>query len=77
MEDEADAYDFQLVGRDARTLALRLPGGPQGASRRSACRRALRAYLDANGLRGVEIVDDRLEPVRDARSGKLRRVLRA
>jgi phenylacetate-CoA ligase len=76
MEDEADAYDFQLVGRDARTLLLRLPAGPQGASRRSACRRALRGYLDANGLRGVEIVDDRLEPVRDARSGKLRRVLR-
>jgi phenylacetate-coenzyme A ligase PaaK-like adenylate-forming protein len=76
MEEDADAYDFQLVGRDARTLALRLPHAPGLEVRRAACRRALRAYLDANGLQGVAIVDDPSEPVRDPRSGKLRRVLR-
>ncbi len=76
MEEDAEAFDFQLVGRDARTLALRLPGGSGRTARRAACHRALRAYLDANGLRAVSIVDDDAEPVRDARSGKLRRVLR-
>lgn len=76
LEEDADAFDFQLVGRDARTLALRLPDGRGRAARRGACHRALRTYLDANGLRGVSIVDDDAGPVRDARSGKLRRVLR-
>ena len=76
MEEDAEAFDFQLVGRDARTLALRLPRGHGLAARRAACHRALRAYLDANGLRGVSVVDDDAEPLRDRSSGKLRRVLR-
>jgi phenylacetate-CoA ligase len=75
MEEDADTFDFQLVGRDARTLALRLPRGAGRTAHRAACHRALRAYLDANGLRAVSIVDDDLEPVRDRNSGKLRRVL--
>jgi hypothetical protein len=76
MEERAGTFDFQLVGLDARTLALRLPHGADRAARRAACRRALRPFLDANGLRAVSIVDDASPPVRDRTSGKLRRVLR-
>jgi phenylacetate-CoA ligase len=76
MEEHAGAFDFQLVGRDARTVALRLPRAAGRAARRAACHRALRAYLDANGLRRVSIVDDASPPARDRTSGKLRRVLR-
>jgi hypothetical protein len=76
LEEDADAFDFQLVGLDPHTLALRLPQERGHTARRRACHRALRAYLDANGLRRVSIVDDPTEPLRDARSGKLRRVLR-
>ena len=76
LEEHAGVFDFQLVGRDDRTLALRLPDGPTRVRQRDAARRALRGYLDANGLGGVALVDDDAAPARDAASGKLRRVLR-
>jgi phenylacetate-coenzyme A ligase PaaK-like adenylate-forming protein len=80
MEDEAQAFDFQLLARDRRTLALRLePFGTQAAqhAQRLACRHALRAYLDRHGLPGVRIVDDPEPPMREPVSGKLRRVMHA
>lgn len=80
MEDEAGAFDFQLLGRGRRALVLRLE--PVGSAaeqhaRRAACHHALRAHLDLNGLDGVTLIDDPCPPVRDALSGKLRRVMHA
>lgn len=78
LEDDAGAFDFQLVARDRRSLALRLDPVADARSLgrlRVACRRALRAHLDSHGLKSVRIVDDPKAPTRDAASGKLRRVL--
>lgn len=78
LEDDAGTFDFQLLARDRSTLLLRLEpvGSAAGQrARRAACHRALRAHLDLNGLAGVAVVDDPSPPIRDARSGKLRRVL--
>jgi phenylacetate-coenzyme A ligase PaaK-like adenylate-forming protein len=80
LEDDAGAFEFQLLARDRRTIALRLDpptDGRSAAALRGDCHRALRAYLDRNGLAPVRIVDDRARPARDARSGKLRRVMHA
>ena len=80
MEDDADAFDFQLVARDRRTLALRLePAGTRAAqhAQRETCRHALRAHLDRHGLQAVRIVDDLEPPTREPVSGKLRRVMHA
>ena len=77
MEEDADTFDFQLIGRDPRTLALRLPDGDDVRSRRRTCHQALRRCLDAHGLRGVRIVDEPQAPTREPVSGKLRRVLNA
>jgi phenylacetate-CoA ligase len=80
LEDEAHAFDFQIVGRDRRTLVLRLHNGiDQSALKalRERCRRALRAYLDLQGLKSVRIIDATCGPIREPLSGKLRRVLHA
>lgn len=80
LEDDAGAYDFQLIARDRHTIALRLDPVADARSLgrlRVHCRRALRGYLDAHGLRQVKIVDDPKAPTREAASGKLRRVLHA
>jgi phenylacetate-CoA ligase len=77
LEDEADTFEFQLVARDADTLALRLSADTDAPVRRAACRRALRACLDRHGLATVRIVDDPDPPARAAVSGKLRRVVRS
>ncbi len=78
LEDDAGAFDFQLVARDRRTLALRLDPVADARSLgrlRVACRRALRSHLDTHGLKTVRVIDDPQAPTRDAASGKLRRVL--
>jgi phenylacetate-coenzyme A ligase PaaK-like adenylate-forming protein len=75
IEDEAGAFDFQLVGRDARTLGLRLGGADATPACRERCHRALRAFLDAQGLAAVRVVDEAQPPAREPRSGKLRRVV--
>ena len=73
MEDEAGVFDFQLVARDAGTLLLRLPPSSDPGARR-ACHRALRAFLDTQGLATVRVLDDPRAPAHEAASGKLRRV---
>lgn len=77
MEDGAGAFDFQLLARDARTIALRLAPIEDTRTMRARCRRALRAHLDGQGLAHVAVVDEREPPHREPVSGKLRRVLRA
>ena len=75
LEDDARVSDFQLVQTGPRQLALRLgrTERPRGAA---ACA-ALRAYLDRLGLAGVRVDLDSAPPQREARSGKLRRVVNA
>ena len=73
MEDEAGVFEFQLAGRDAATLLLRLPASGQ-CEQRAACHHVLRTFLDAQGLTGVRVLDDTRAPIHEARSGKLRRV---
>jgi phenylacetate-coenzyme A ligase PaaK-like adenylate-forming protein len=73
MEDEAGVFDFQLVARDAGTLLLRLPPSSDPGARQ-ACHRALRAFLDTQGLATVRVLDDPRAPVHESASGKLRRV---
>ena len=77
LEHEAGARAFQLVATDRRTLSLRLAPGPDATALRARCGRALRRFLDDQGLPTIRIVDDPVPPMRDPRSGKLRHVLRA
>jgi phenylacetate-coenzyme A ligase PaaK-like adenylate-forming protein len=79
VEEHAGAYRFQLVQAAPDALHVRLETAP-GESPEAAWRRverALRGYLDAQGLAGVALRRDPapLEP--GPRTGKLRRVLAA
>jgi len=75
LEDEALVNDFQLVQTGPRRLLLRLGGGER--PRAPAACTALRAYLQRLDLAGVRIELDPIEPHRQGRSGKLRRVVNA
>lgn len=80
LEDEANAINFQLIARDTDTLELRLDLSQSSAALdtlRAACHRVLGEYLNRCGLDQVLIVDGLCSPVRDARSGKVRRVINA
>jgi phenylacetate-coenzyme A ligase PaaK-like adenylate-forming protein len=80
LEDEANAINFQLIARNADTLELRLDLSQSSAALdvlRATCHRVLSEYLNRCGLNRVVIVDGRCSPVRDARSGKVRRVINA
>jgi len=80
MEDDAQAFAFQLVARDRRSLVLRVEPQGDGRSARQLhadCRLALRGYLDGHGLTSVRVLHDPAPPAREPVSGKLRRVLQA
>jgi phenylacetate-coenzyme A ligase PaaK-like adenylate-forming protein len=79
VEEHAGAHQFQIVqaAPDALGVRLQAPHGTSPASLWNKVERALRAYLDAQGLPAVQL---RFEPgplLRDERSGKFRRVLAA
>jgi phenylacetate-CoA ligase len=79
LEEEAAVFDFQLLQRDGRTLALRL--GRQADSADPAdpaferCREVLRAYGRRQGLVPLRIVAEAGEPLVHGRSGKVQRVV--
>lgn len=76
LEEDAGITHFQLVLRPDRSLELRLPG--RGADTRRAFergRRALAAHVARQGARPLRIVAGTDEPLREAGSGKLRRVV--
>ena len=73
LEETAGVFDFQLEQLDDRTLKLHL--GPASAQAGPACRHALQAFADAQGLARIRIVLSRGQPLRKGRSGKVRRVL--
>lgn len=75
LEDEALVNDFQLLQTGQRHLALRL--GRAERPRAEAASAALRAFLQRLDLGGVRIDLDPAPPSREARSGKLRRVVNA
>ena len=75
LEDEAMVSDFQLLQTGPRHLALRL-GHAERPRGDGACA-ALRAYLKRLGLAGIRVALDSALPQREARSGKLRRVVSA
>lgn len=79
VEETADVHRFQIVQQRADALALRIDiDDPQ--RRRAAFAAAasgLRRYLAAQGLPDVAIELDSRPPMPDAKSGKLRQVLRA
>ncbi|MDH5287101.1 MAG: AMP-binding protein [Betaproteobacteria bacterium] len=80
VEAAVGAVPFQVVAAGPAELRLRLRhggDGAPGARARSACRKALREFLAAQGAPDVRVMDDAQDPVVDARSGKLRRVLAA
>lgn len=76
LEDEAGVFDFQLLQRGPRTLALRL--GTQAAADAGAvarCTRALRAYARAQGVPALHVQDESAQPLLRGRSGKVQRVV--
>ena len=80
LEDEAGAFNFQLIARGPHTLELRLDVSQPSAALqalRAACHRALSEYLQRCGLQQIRIVDGPCGPAQDARSGKVRRVINA
>ena len=79
VEEAADVHRFQIVQQRADALALRIDiDDPQrrGAAFAAAAS-GLRRYLAAQGLADVAIELDPRPPMPDAKSGKLRQVLRA
>ncbi|MDO9094245.1 MAG: phenylacetate--CoA ligase family protein [Rubrivivax sp.] len=82
IEEAGGVTQFQLLQLSAKSLELRLapaapgtPGVADPAAAHARCAAALDAFLRAHGAQGVHITRGRQAPCRDARSGKLRRVI--
>jgi len=73
LEEGARVHDFQLVQRGSDRLVLRLGRDAEGAAPRACA--ALRRYLRTNGLANTHLEVAAEPPQREARSGKLRRVI--
>ncbi len=78
VEEATGVHRFQIVQRRADALALRLDvDDPRHRSQVfEAAVAGLRRYLDAQGLSDIVVELDGCAPVVDARSGKLRQVVR-
>ena len=74
VEDVARVYRFQIIQSAPDALALRLPAGDRERAGAPALR-ALRDYLDRQGLAHVAVHLDDAEPRPDPRDGKLRQVV--
>jgi phenylacetate-CoA ligase len=79
VEDAAEGHRFQLVQTAADAICVRLEIRDPGTRRATwaAVRTALSAYLARQSLGNVQLRLDAREPIRDARSGKLREVIAA
>jgi phenylacetate-CoA ligase len=73
LEDDACVHDFQVTQTAPRKVSVRL-GQHEAAPPRSV-RRVLNDYFGALGVEDIAVDIVRTAPVRDARSGKLRRVI--
>jgi phenylacetate-coenzyme A ligase PaaK-like adenylate-forming protein len=74
IEECAGTHPFQVVQSGPQTLELRFENGTGERYARTS-RRALRVYLDMQGLTNVAITGARRPLIVNARSGKLQRVL--
>lgn len=79
VEEFAGAHQFQIIQTAPDRLSVRVEAsnGAAGPVLWGKVARALRNYLDAQGLPEVAVRRDRAPPERRARSGKLRRVVAA
>lgn len=76
LEDDAGVFDFQLLQRGPRTLALRLGAGAAAdAGTVSRCRQVLRRFARAQGVPSLRVIDEAAEPLQRGRSGKVQRVV--
>jgi phenylacetate-CoA ligase len=78
LEEQAGVYDFQLLQRDARSVAVRIgaPAAPQEAQRALArCSKALHELASRDGLSGLRIVEEPGMPLERGHSGKVKRVI--
>jgi len=73
LEEGAGAHEFQIVQAADGSLTVHL--GNHERSRRAPVRAALRRYFETCEVGPVDIVVSRRAPMRDAASGKLRRVV--
>jgi phenylacetate-CoA ligase len=73
LEEGAGAHEFQVVQAADGSLTVHL--GNHERSRRAPVRAALRRYFETCEVGPVDIVVSRRAPMRDAASGKLRRVV--
>jgi phenylacetate-CoA ligase len=76
LEEEAGVFDFQVRQIDARTLSLQLGGlAAADPERRRRCHAVLLAFAQAQGVRGLRVVDRAGARLPRGRSGKLCRVV--
>jgi phenylacetate-coenzyme A ligase PaaK-like adenylate-forming protein len=74
VEEATGVHRFQIVQRAVDCLVLRF-GVAYRARAATPALRAMREYLDRQGLRNVAVLLDEREPQADARDGKLRGVI--
>jgi phenylacetate-coenzyme A ligase PaaK-like adenylate-forming protein len=78
LEEQAGVYDFQLLQRDARSVAVRVgaAGAPEEARRAIArCSKALHELAARDGIAGLRVVEEPGEPLEHGHSGKVKRVV--
>ena len=76
LEEEAGVFDFQILQRDARTLALRVGmAGAEAGPALSRCSHALRALAARDGLHGLHVVEEPGRALVHGSSGKVQRVI--
>lgn len=78
IEEEAGVYDFQLLQRDAHSVAVRVGSEASAADARRAiarCSKVLHELAQRDGLQGLRIVEEPEEPLQHGSSGKIRRVI--
>jgi phenylacetate-coenzyme A ligase PaaK-like adenylate-forming protein len=76
LEDEAGVFDFQLLQRGPRTLALRLGAGAVAdAGAPARCRAVLRAFAHDQGVPSLRVLDETDQRPLRGRSGKVQRVV--
>lgn len=73
LEEGAQVHDFQVVQRAPGVLSIRLGAGEHVPAR--SVRRSLAAYFHTLGIADLRLEIARGAPQREARSGKLRRVI--
>ena len=78
LEEEAGVFDFQLLQRDAHSVAVRVGGSASADDARRAiarCSKALRGLARRDHLHGLHIVEEPDAPLIYGQSGKVKRVI--